>query len=285
MGSPLSRLPPLSPRRVSASSPKPDDARCRPPRYLQVVLRAALLVVVVLAVAGCGGDSEPSASENYANEVCSSFSTWLTDVAEHGADGHRRRPRDDEGRPPVGRGRRRERHRQARTRTWRRPGAPDTEDGQKAKSEVESLMSQIRDQLATIQSALDSNAGILSIASTVSASVSTALNDLETTYNNLKDLDPAGELRDAFENSDDCNSLQNRSRQHPLLGKADRSSPVDDVRPGRRSRVEAPTREVSLCPAARERSPHLRRGSRSQVRRPSPPTSSSSSESRATWRR
>jgi hypothetical protein len=92
----------------------------------------------------------------------------------------------------------------------RAAGPPDSEDGQAAQSEIESLMSQLRDQLATIQSALDSNAGILSIASTVSASVSTALSDLETTYNNLKDLDPAGELRDAFEDADDCNSLQDQ---------------------------------------------------------------------------
>ena len=173
------------------------------------MLRAALLAVVVLAVAGCGGDSEPSASEEYANKVCSSFSTWLTDVQT-----------TVQTVTDAGLGTTKEDLQSAvddvSTATdtlggdLESAGPPDTEDGQKAASEVEDLMSEIRDQLATIQSALDSNAGILSIATTVSTSVSTALTDLESTYNNLKDLDPAGELRDAFENSDDCNSLQDQ---------------------------------------------------------------------------
>ena len=120
------------------------------PRYLQGVLRAALLVVVVLAAAGCGGDSEPSASENYANEVCSSFSTWLTDtqstvqtVTDAGFGTTKddlQSAVDDVGNSTDKLGS-----------DLQAAGAPDSEDGQKAKSEVESLMSQLRDQLATIQ--------------------------------------------------------------------------------------------------------------------------------------
>jgi hypothetical protein len=173
------------------------------------VLRAALLAVVVLAVAGCGGDSEPSASEDYANKVCSSFSTWLTDVqstVQTVTDAGLGTTKDDlqsavddvgDSTDKLGE-------------DLEAAGAPETEDGQKAASEVENLMSQLREQLATIQAALDSNAGILSIASTVSTAVSTAFQDLESTYENLKGLDPAGELRDAFENSDDCNALQDQ---------------------------------------------------------------------------
>ena len=42
---------------------------------------AGLLVVVVIALAGCGGD-DSSASEDYANSVCSNLSTWVTEVQE-----------------------------------------------------------------------------------------------------------------------------------------------------------------------------------------------------------
>jgi hypothetical protein len=176
------------------------------------VLRAALIAVVVLAVAGCGGDSEPSASEDYANKVCSSFSTWLTDVqstAQTVTDAGLGTTKDDiqSAVNDVGDAT------DQLDSDLKAAGPPDSEDGQKAASEVESLMSELRDQLATIQSALDSNAGILSIASTVSTAVSTSLQDLETTYDNLKDLDPAGELRDAFQDADDCNSLQDQVDQ------------------------------------------------------------------------
>ena len=35
----------------------------------------------MLAVAGCGGDEE-NASEQWAGDVCSELSTWVTDVEE-----------------------------------------------------------------------------------------------------------------------------------------------------------------------------------------------------------
>lgn len=171
------------------------------------MLRAALLAVVVLAVAGCGGDSEPSASESYANEVCSSFSTWVTDVqttVQSVTDAGLATTKDDiqsavndvgDATDELGN-------------DLEAAGAPETEDGNKAKSELDGLMTQLRKQLETIQEALDSNASLLSIASTVSTAVSVALTDVEMTYEELKSLDPAGELRDAFENGDDCKSLE-----------------------------------------------------------------------------
>jgi hypothetical protein len=42
---------------------------------------------------------------------------------------------------------------------------------------------------------------------TVSGAVSAAADAVDTTYQNLQSLDPPGELRDAFESSDECNSL------------------------------------------------------------------------------
>jgi hypothetical protein len=177
------------------------------PRYRQVVLRAAFLVVVVLAVAGCGGDSEPSASEDYANSVCSSFSTWLTDVqatTQSVTDAGLATTKDDiqSAVNDVGDAT------DKLANDLQAAGAPETEDGNKAKSELDDLTAQLRKQLETIQGSLDSNASILSIASTVSTAVSVALTDVEMTYEQLKSLDPAGELRDAFENGDDCKSLE-----------------------------------------------------------------------------
>ena len=42
--------------------------------------RVGLILLAVVALAGCGGDDTPSASEEYANDVCGELSTWVTDV-------------------------------------------------------------------------------------------------------------------------------------------------------------------------------------------------------------
>lgn len=169
---------------------------------------AALLVAAVLALGGCGGDDE-SASESYANDVCSAVSTWVTDVQE-----------TVQSLTDAGLATNREDLQQAyddakgATDTLvddlEQLGAPDTEDGQQAKSELDSLSSELRQQLDAIQQALASGGSLVTIAATVTSAVSTAANAVETTYRNLQDLDPAGELGDAFQDSDDCNSLEDQ---------------------------------------------------------------------------
>jgi hypothetical protein len=172
-------------------------------------MRAALVILAVVALAACGGDSGSSASEDYANSVCSSFSTWVTDVqntvksvtdaglATTKADIQSAVTDVGDATDKLGN-------------DLQAAGPPESEDGDKAKSELDGLMSQLRQQLETIQLALDSNAGVLSIATTVSTAVSVAFTDLEMTYESLKSLDPAGELQDAFANGDDCKSLEDQ---------------------------------------------------------------------------
>jgi hypothetical protein len=168
----------------------------------------ALVLSAVVVLAGCGGD-EPSASEEYANNVCSSLSTWVTDVQEtiqSLTDAGLATTRDD--------------IQQAFDRTKDSTdalvndleglGPPDTEDGQQAQSELDALATQLRQQLDVIQNALDSGGGVTAIAATVSTAVSAAANAINTTFQDLKGLDPGGELRDAFENGDDCNSLEDQ---------------------------------------------------------------------------
>jgi membrane protein implicated in regulation of membrane protease activity len=168
-----------------------------------------LLVAAVVALAGCGGDDGPSASEDYANGVCSSLSTWVTDVQESVqslTDAGLATSREDI----------QSAFDQAKDATdtlgndLEQVGPPETEDGQEAKSQLDGLMTQLRQQLDLIQQALESGGGLTAIAATVSTAVSAAANAVNTTYQNLQGLDPAGELRDAFENSDDCNSLQDQ---------------------------------------------------------------------------
>ena len=185
--------------------PKTDSSRRGVARNGPVVL----LVAAVVALAGCGGDDGPSASEDYANGVCSSLSTWVTDVQESVqslTDAGLATSREDI----------QSAYDQAKDATdtlgndLEQVGPPETEDGQEAKSQLDGLMTQLRQQLDLIQQALESGGGLTAIAATVSTAVSAAANAVNTTYQNLQGLDPAGELRDAFENSDDCNSLQDQ---------------------------------------------------------------------------
>jgi methyl-accepting chemotaxis protein len=171
---------------------------------------AVLVVAAVLALAGCGGgDGASSASEDYANDVCSNLSTWVTDVQEtvqSVTDAGLGISRDDiqsafdQTKEAT----------DALANDLEQAGPPETEEGQEAKSRLEDLTTELRQQLDTIQEALDSGAGLTSIAATVASAVSAAANAVNTTFQNLKELDPPGELRGAFENSDECNSLQDQ---------------------------------------------------------------------------
>lgn len=166
---------------------------------------AGLLVVVVLALAGCGGD-DSGASEDYANGVCSSLSTWVADVQETVqslTDAGLATTREDlqaswdETKDAT----------ETLVNDLEQLGPPETEDGEQAKSELDALGTQLTQQVDAIEQALNSGGGVAAIAAAVSAAISAAANAVETTYQDLKGLDPAGELRQAFEDSEDCDTL------------------------------------------------------------------------------
>jgi hypothetical protein len=173
------------------------------------VARASTIVLTVLAalsLAACGGD-DSSASEDYANDVCSTVSTWVTDVqdtVQSLTDAGLATSREDlqaaydEAKDAT----------DTLVNDLEDLGAPETEDGQQAKSELDDLSSELSQQLDVIEQALDSGGSVATIAATVASAVSTAANAVNTTYQDLQNLDPAGELRDAFQDSDDCNSLE-----------------------------------------------------------------------------
>jgi membrane protein implicated in regulation of membrane protease activity len=169
----------------------------------------ALVVVAAFLLAGCGGDSEPSASESYANSVCSNVSTWVTSIQDTAnslqGQGLSLTKADIESAVNDVSD-----STQTLVDDVKGLGAPDTEDGQKAKTALDGLGTQLTQQVDTVEQAVNSNQGTLALASTVTAAVSAATKAVETTYDNLKNLDPAGELSDAFKSSDDCKSLQDQ---------------------------------------------------------------------------
>jgi membrane protein implicated in regulation of membrane protease activity len=166
---------------------------------------AAAVLVIVLALAACGGDDK-SASEEYADDVCSSLSTWVADVqttvesltsAGLSIDAEAVRTAADDIADST----------QTLGDDLQGLGTPDTEDGQAAQDELETLTTELNTQAEAVQGALDSGGGAAAISATVLTAVSTAAGGVSTAIQNLQGLDPAGELRDAFSSSEECESL------------------------------------------------------------------------------
>lgn len=167
----------------------------------------ALAVVTLFLLVGCGGGSEESASETYANDVCSSFNTWVSSIKETtttlkdqglsitGDDV--RNAIDDAGAATD-----------LLVTDLKDAGPPETEDGDKAQSELQTLTNQLEHQVQVVKDAAGSGQSALALVSTVSSAISTAASDVQSTFNELDNLDPAGELSEAFKSSDDCKSLK-----------------------------------------------------------------------------
>jgi Arc/MetJ family transcription regulator len=158
---------------------------------------------------GCGGDDGASSSEEYANSVCGELSTWVTDVngaittltdAGLATDKEDVETAFDQAKGAT----------DDLLSSLEGLGAPETDAGAQAKNELDSLSTTLRTQIDTVQQALEGDAGALALATTVTAALSTAATAVEAAYNELKGIDPGGELEDAFQNADDCKSLQDQ---------------------------------------------------------------------------
>jgi membrane protein implicated in regulation of membrane protease activity len=166
----------------------------------------ALAIGTAFLLVGCGGSDE-SSSETYANDVCSSFNTWVTSLEEttntlkdEGLSISKddiRTAVDDAGAATD-----------LLVTNLKDAGPPDSEDGDKAKSELETLQNQLKHQVDVVEDAVASGGSTLSLVSTVTTAISTAASDVQATFNELDNLNPAGELSDAFKNSDDCKTLR-----------------------------------------------------------------------------
>jgi methyl-accepting chemotaxis protein len=172
------------------------------------VSRLGLILIAVLGLAGCGGD-DTSASEEYANNACETLSAWVTDVEETVTsltDAGLSINRDDLQAAVD----QTKESTDATVNELQDLGPPESEAGREAKSELDRLGTTLQEQITEIEQALDSSGGLAAIAASVSTAVATAANAVNTTLENLRGLDPPGEVRDAFENSDDCNSLSDQ---------------------------------------------------------------------------
>ena len=172
----------------------------------------AWVVVALLAASfagGCGGDDggESSATE-WADDVCSAITSWRDSVTSTTDSLRSGNLGEDALTSAVD-------DLASATSDFvddvRGLGPPDTEGGQEAKESLDQLADDADENLSTVQNAIDdvsSPSEIVEAITVISAAVSTMGQQLSSTFAELEQLDPGGDLETAFNEADSCNELQ-----------------------------------------------------------------------------
>jgi methyl-accepting chemotaxis protein len=145
----------------------------------------AFVLATALAAGGCGGDDEAGA-EGWANSVCANLSEWVTEIDEAV------KSVTDEGL------------------------ALDEDDLDAAVDQARDATDDLANDLEelgppdteAVEQAVDEDGEPLELVATVAAALSAAADELRQTFSRLEEVDPGGELEDAFRNSEDCDSLR-----------------------------------------------------------------------------
>ena len=173
------------------------------------------IALAALLVAGCGGSSSSSSSpspQDWADSLCSSITTWSNSVKTAGES-------LKSGSLSKGDLKNTTSEIKSATNTFaddlKGLGKPDTEGGDKAKSTLDTLSDQLTQDVDSIKKAADDasagSGGIVKAISSVSATLTTAGNQVQTAFSSLQQLDTKGELEKAFENSASCKKLTSSS--------------------------------------------------------------------------
>jgi len=166
-----------------------------------------VLAAVLLLAVGCGSDksSQEDSTTAWANDLCSAVTTFRDSVqktANSFSDNVSQAGFKDASQEVKD-----------ATDTFvtetKKLGAPDTDAGQQAKETVDTLSTQLRADLETVENA--SGAGLVQTLSVVSTALTTAKTQVKTAFDQLESLDAQGELSDAFKQASACDSLRKSS--------------------------------------------------------------------------
>jgi hypothetical protein len=175
-----------------------------PGRTAHRVFLTVVLAGAVLAATACGSSSksaQPSTTTDWAGGVCTAVTTYqasLTDAAKSVTSNPSKAGLQDAADAAK-----------SATDTFvsdlKGLGKPDTTAGQQAKDTVDTLSSNLKTDMSTIQDA--AGAGGLQAISGITAGLATAQTQITSAVTTLKGLDAKGELSDAFAQAPSCASL------------------------------------------------------------------------------
>jgi hypothetical protein len=176
---------------------------------VHIVLAIALAAATAALGAGCGSSSSGSSSTaKWADSVCGAIVTWKNDLAAAGTSLKQSVPTKQTLTSAA---------EQADTATQtladslKSLGKPDTTAGAQAQAAVMQLRTELTSGVAAIKSATNGVSGAsatLLAVSSASSTLATMATQVSATVAKLEQLDPKGELTNAFSESSSCKSLK-----------------------------------------------------------------------------
>ena len=169
----------------------------------------ALLAVLALVAAGCGGSSaDTKANDAYASGVCSAIGTWVQQIKSVTSNGLTGGISKASLQSSIGQA-------QTATKTLAKQlkavPRPNTSDGQAAKTQVDQFSSQAASTVSTAQTAVASipaNASATTVAAALVPLAPQVKGLVTTAQTTLKSLQSAkGSLSSSFKSADSCQSL------------------------------------------------------------------------------
>jgi hypothetical protein len=177
------------------------------------VFGAAGAVALVLAASACGGGGSSetttaaagSSPVQWANGVCSAFSTWKTSLESINVTSNPSRSTLEQAGKQV------EDATKTLTQSLKSLGRPNTAAGQAAETGVQTLATVLTNDMNKIQETLKtkppSAAAALQQVSTLTATLAAMAHNLTLAFGNLKKFDPSGELEKAFHQAKSCSEF------------------------------------------------------------------------------
>jgi hypothetical protein len=173
-----------------------------------MVARAAVVAALLLAVAaGCGGDDENDATQQWASSVCTDLNDWVTSiqstVKELTDKGLSMQKSDVQAAVDD-----------AQTATddlvseLKNLDVPDDSAAQEAKGELEQLGNEVQEQVDNVKEASASNTGAVQLAQTVASAVSASAAEAKSTFETIQSLDAGEDVKQAFEDAESCDTLR-----------------------------------------------------------------------------
>ena len=176
-------------------------------RWVATAPILALIVVLVLVGAGCGGSSDTKANEAYANSVCSAIGNWEQEIKSIATS--------FTGGVSQGSFQTSITQAEAATKTLltqiKAVPPPDSSQGQAAKQQLDQLTTDISnavDAASTALTQLQANPSAAALSATVATlapQVQSLANETKSAISTLKDA--GGSLSSAFKSTDSCKSL------------------------------------------------------------------------------
>ncbi len=168
------------------------------------LVAAALAAGALIVLAGCGGsDSSGSSAESWANDLCSSVTTW-TDSVKAAGDALKQNPTKagvEDALDSV----------KSASSTLEDDlkglGKPDLEAGDQMKTTVDGLSSDLStgvDQIESETKDVSGVSGVMTAISSVSGTLATMQQQVSAAFTELKGADAQGELKQAFSDASSC---------------------------------------------------------------------------------